>query len=231
MMYEGADRFRNPPAIRSIKKGAAMTRLLTLMLVLAVAAAAQAQVNHPYNEVGIYTVERPDGCEGAQVDIPAMTQVTCYVVLTNPYNESLGRPITTIGAVEFALGLSSGVVLMGAQVPWTAVGFPPLPPDYVLSGQVPVVDGFFTIMVLTLMPTTANPAFVHLLPVQDTPQTIAGEMAVFDFDDGYSANVMHPVSGSADVPVFAINWDGDLSFCETVPDETASFGGVKALYR
>jgi len=31
--------------------------------------------------------------------------------------------------------------------------------------------------------------------------------------------------------VFAVNWDGDLSFCETVPDQGMSFGAVKALYR
>jgi hypothetical protein len=67
--------------------------------------------------------------------------------------------------------------------------------------------------------------------VQNTPQSIPGQMAFTDFDDGYSLHVMHPVSGSHDVPVFALNWPGEFPFGETVPQRDESFGGVKALYR
>ena len=84
---------------------------------------------------------------------------------------------------------------------------------------------------MTLMSAVGDPALLYLQPVQNAPQWMPGEMALADFDDGYSLHVMHPVSGSSDVPVFALNWPGEFPFGETVPARDASFGGVKALYR
>ena len=208
-----------------------VARGLVLALLTALAAGATAQINHPYNEVGIYTVERPDGCETAEVTVPVMTEFTCYVVLTNPYNEALGRPVATLGGFQFRLELPTDVYLMSAQVPWGSMTFPPLAPDFAFGGEAPVTEHGCTLVVLTLMPATADPALVYLVPVQDSPPAIPGEMVFTDFDDSDSLQVMHPVSGSFDVPVFAINWDGDLSFCETVPGAGISFGAVKALYR
>ena len=52
-----------------------MGRMLTICCALAIAAGAQAQINHPYNEVGIYTVEQPVGCETAQIDVAPVTSV------------------------------------------------------------------------------------------------------------------------------------------------------------
>ena len=47
-----------------------MIRMVILIMILMLAGAANAQINHPYNEVGIYTVEQPDGCAAAQIDVP-----------------------------------------------------------------------------------------------------------------------------------------------------------------
>ncbi|MFO7608029.1 MAG: hypothetical protein R6X35_02350, partial [Candidatus Krumholzibacteriia bacterium] len=80
-----------------------MNRLAALIAVLVLAGTAAAQINHPYNEVGIYTVEQPVGVAETEVDAPANVEFDCYVVLTNPYNETLGRPITTVGGMEFNL--------------------------------------------------------------------------------------------------------------------------------
>ncbi len=208
-----------------------MTRLLTVLLVLTAAASAHAQVNHPYNEVGIYTVDNPDGCSAAQVDAPAGTTFTCYVVLTNPYSDTIGAPITEIGGYDYRLDWSADLYVLEAQPPPGTYNFPGFVPEAVLGTDVPVVAGRCTLMTMRIMPAATGPIFLYLGPVQNAPQTIPGEMAFVGFDDEFVAHVMHPVSGSFDVPVFAINWDGDLSFCETVPDEGVSFGGVKALYR
>ncbi len=45
--------------------------------VAGLAAGAQAQVNHPYNELGIYTVPDPDGCAAAQIDVATAPAVHC----------------------------------------------------------------------------------------------------------------------------------------------------------
>lgn len=207
-----------------------MRTLLALGATLALAASAAAQINHPYNEVGIYTVEQPVGCETAQIDVPAATAFTCYVVLSNPYNESLDRPVTTVGGYDFRLELPAHVYLLSAD-------FSPCPPpwhtglDFLFGCELPVADGGVRLLGLTLMAMTTDPYLVHLAPIQGSPQYITGEMTFTDYDDGFSHHVMRPVSGSHDVPVFAINWDGDLSFCETVAARDESFGGVKALYR
>ena len=207
-----------------------MGRLLAICCVLAFAAGAQAQINHPYNEVGIYTVEQPVGCETAQIDVPPVTPFTCYVVLTNPHNETLDRPVTTVGGYEFRLEIPGTVYLTQADFgpcmpPWFTG------PDFLVGCPLPVTDGYVRLLGLRLMAMTGGPDLVYLTPVRDAPQSISGEMAFWDLDDDFSLHVMHPVSGSHDLPVFAINWDGELSFCETVPTRDASFGEVKALYR
>ena len=206
-----------------------MTRWLMLIAMLELAAGATAQINHPYNEVGIYTVPDPVGCEAAQIDVATSTRFTCYLVLINPYNETLGRPVTTVSGFEFRVETPPDLYLLTAepqpQTGWTSLS------DFIYGGLLPVSGGYCTLLTLTMLSGTDAPQFVSLLPVQDAPQIVPGEIVFTDFDDGYSLHVMHPVSGSFDVPVFAVNWDGDLSFCETVPATTTSFGALKALYR
>ncbi len=72
-----------------------------------------------------------------------------------------------------------------------------------------------TLLRLTLMTTAAGPSFLYLVPVRDASPIDPGP-------DGLRRRlrrsarqpfVMDPVSGGFDVPVFAINGDGELSFC------------------
>ena len=191
---------------------------------------AGAQINHPYNEVGIYTVEHPDGVAETEIDAPAEVMVDCYIVLTNPYNEALGRPIATVGGFEFNLTMPDGVYLLSIMFLPPSVGWP-TGPDYLIGCEAPVTDGACTLANLTLMSATGGPDLLYLQPVQFAPQSIPGQMVFTDFDDDFSMHVMHPVSGSHDVPVFALNWEGELPFGETVPARAESFGTVKALYR
>jgi hypothetical protein len=206
-----------------------MIRLLSLVILAALAAGASAQLNHPYNEVGIHTVPDPVGCETAQVAAAPFTTFTAYVVLTNPYNDDLGRPVTTVGGFEFSLQVPPSVFVLSAQYPPGCVGFPPPPPDFITGCDTPVSAGAAVLMTFVFMPTTVETVFFHLGPLQTMPPFFPGQMAFAD--DDFSVHVMHPVSGSADVPVFAVNWDGEMSFCATIPARDAAFGSVKALYR
>ncbi|MFO7608027.1 MAG: hypothetical protein R6X35_02340 [Candidatus Krumholzibacteriia bacterium] len=209
-----------------------MRILPVLIATLALAGAAAAQINHPYNEVGIYTVEQPDGCATARVEVPVGGEFWCYLVLTNPWNEALDRPVTTVGGFEFRLGIPEGVIVLASVYPpfhiddcfgcW---------PDFRVGANMPVNNGFRTLMPFQIMVTTGEPVFLSMAPTAVTPSSIPGEIVFTDYDDDFSLQVMHPVSGSFDVPVFAINWDGDLSFCQTVPLRDESFGSLKALYR
>ncbi len=212
-----------------------MTRWITLLALLALAAGARAQGGGPTNTVGLYMVEDPDGCATAQVDAPAGTTFTCYMVLTNPWNENVERPVSVVSGFEFRLGLPSDLVLVDAWEPPLNTGDGALP-EFIYAVNLPVVDGRCRLMYFRIMSMTDEPRFLSLGPVQDAPVSIPGRMAYVDDMDGamvWPDNLvgMDPVSGSPDVPVFAVNWDGALSFCETVPDEGISFGAVKALYR
>jgi len=208
-----------------------MIKLFTCLALLALAAGAQAQINHPYNELGIYAVPDPDGCATAQIDVPPLTVFNCWVVLTSPWNEDLGRPVATVGGIEFRLVVPGDVYLLGVDYGMCIPPFTPTLPDFLVGCATPVVDGRATLLGLTLMAMLASPSFLYLSPVQDAPQTFPGQIAFSDYDDDWSLHVMYPVSGGFDVPVFAINWDGELSFCETVPDAGMAFGALKALYR
>ena len=207
-----------------------MIRLPVLLIASLLATAACAQINHPHSEVGIYTVEHPQGVLETEIVAPANVMVDCYLVLTNPYNEALGGPVTTVGGFEVRLEMPAGVYLLSIRFPpggnWWWGG-----PDFLIGCEAPVVDGCCTLATMTIMSVTGAADVLFVLPVQDAPQTIPGEFIFTDFDDAFSPHVMHPVSGSFDVPVFALNWDGEFPFGETVPVRDATFGGVKALYR
>ena len=204
--------------------------LLLFCILLGLAGAAGAQINQPHNELGLYTVPDPDGCATAQVDVAAGITFTCYLVLTNPWNEALDRPVANVGGFEFRLGIPSDVYLISDDLPPCPTCFV-TPPDYIWPASVPVMDGCCSLVAFHLMSVTDEPRFLSLGPIQDSAQSIPGQMAFTDQDDQYSLQAMRPISGSPDVPVFAVNWDGDLSFCETVPDAGMSFGAFKALYR
>lgn len=207
-----------------------MKPLLALITILALTGTTAAQINHPYNEVGIYTVPDPDGCATAQADMAAMDQVTCYLVLSAPYNLARARPVTAVGGVECRYVLPDGVfVLSGQYPPGTWPPCFPGPGELLFACNAPVVDGHCVLYTMTLMSLDGAPGFIHLAPF--VAPSIPDRMVFTDYDDDFALQAMDPVSGSFDVPVFAINWGGDLSFCETVPVRNESFGGVKALFR
>ena len=208
-----------------------MIRLLLVVLFAVIATGANAQLNHPHNEIGLYTVPNPVGCEAAQVAAAPFTPFTVYVVLTNPYNAELERPVTTVGGFEFSLDVPSSVLVLSAQYPPGCIWMPPPPPDYQSGCPVPVTGGAAVLMTMMFMPTTGETVFLHVGPLVTMPPSLPGAIAFADADDDLSLHVMHPVSGRFDVPVFAINWSGEMSFCETIPARAESFGGVKALYR
>jgi hypothetical protein len=208
-----------------------MIRPLPVVMLAMLVTGASAQLNHPYNEVGVYTVPDPVGCETAQVAVAPFTPFTVYVVLTNPYNAELERPVTTVGGFEFSLDVPSSVFVLGAQYPPGCIWMPPPPPDYQSGCPVPVTGGVAVLMTISFMPLTGETVFLLLGPLVTMPPSLPGAMAFADPDDDLSLHVMHPVSGSFEVPVFAINWYGEMSFCETIPARAKSFGGVKALYR
>jgi len=204
--------------------------LLSLSIPLALAGVAVGQINHAHNEVGIYAVPDPEGCASAQVGAAPWTPFTCYLVLTNLWNEDLDRPVTTFGGAEFRLGIPPDGLVLGAVLPPRSTDGPDLP-DFAFGASIPVVDAAVVVVTFTLLTTSTDPRMLFLTPTESWPPSIPGHMIFTDYDDGFSMQIMHPVSGSFDVPVFAINWDGELSFCETVPDEGMSFGSLKALYR
>ena len=208
--------------------------LLFLSLSLPLAGVAVGQINHVYNEVGIYAVPDPDGCASAQIDIAPLTGFQCYVVLTNPWNDDLDRPVSTIGFINLYLPPPDGVWLLGATMPplstwdcWDCpLGYLWFPVDCTVTGQSVVLT------TLTMLVEGPGPYLLFMSPPPPGfGSEFPGEMTYYETDGDHPVHVMDPVSGSFDVPVFAINWDGDLSFCETVPDEGTSFGSLKALYR
>ncbi|MBE0567971.1 MAG: hypothetical protein IH621_18600 [Krumholzibacteria bacterium] len=204
-----------------------------MLVLLLLQGEAAAQINHPYNEVGIYAVPDPEGCATAQIDVAPMTPFTCWVVLTAPWNENLGRPVPTVAGIQFRLELPGDVMLLAVDYGACVPPLTPMLPEFWTPCSTPVAAGRATLLGLTLMATTSGPAFVHMSPVRQSSPMLPDQMAFSDADGVWPDNIfaMHPISGSHDVPVFAINWDGDLSFCETVPLRAESFGGLKALYR
>lgn len=211
-----------------------MIRVISLLFVLLPAAGASAQINHPHNEFGLFAVPDPDGCATAQIDVSAGSIFTAYLVLTSPWNDQLDRPVATIGGLEFRFVMPDGVALLGLVWPPFTEASPS--PDgnaieYLVGMRAPVTGDSVVLATCTLLLETGGSGFFYLRPVSNAPASIPGSMAFTDYDDDFALLAMYPVSGSPDVPVFAVNWQGDLSFCETVPDEVISFGAVKSLYR
>ena len=213
------------------RKGESMIRRLTLFAVLMLAAGATAQINQPHNEFGMYAVPDPEGCATAQIDVSAGSWFTAYLVLTSPWNDELDQPVATIGAVEFKFVMPDGVALLGMVWPPFSEWWPSPDGEYLVGMHAPVTGDRVVLVTCTLLAQSADPSFFYLRPVETAPASIPGSMAFTDYDHDYALLAMVPVSGSPDVPVFAVNWEGDLSFCETVPDRETSFGSLQALYR
>ncbi len=201
-------------------------RSLTLLLsVLLIAAAAPVRggLADLENAIGLYTAIPDDLDEAGSLAIyegdPGAFPV--YVVLTNPYNQHTGAPISRIGGFEFRLELPSNVMLLNAALPPQSTNFMS-PPNFVVGANVPVYGNAGTLATLTLGEFTGTGGRVRLSPVSG-PQSIPGSLAVTDFNDDFSLSAAVPSSGNLDAPVFCI-------FCRQY-DEASTWGGVKTLFR
>jgi hypothetical protein len=205
-----------------------MKRFLVLTAIMALSvgiANAQPYVYEHNNEIGIYTTQNPTA-DGAQAQarysgIPG--QVAAYVVLTNPFNDLLGTPISTVGGFELFVGIPAGVFLLGATFPAGTVNFATAP-DFLCGANIPVVDSHCTLITLNLGAFSMTPGFLYVKPVQNTPQSVAGEMAITDLADDFRISVAYPVSGDHEAPVFGL-------WTDVVPTEDASWGEIKSMFR
>ncbi len=195
--------------------------LSALLLGLVVAPTAQAGLTDLENAIGLYTAVPRDldnvsdltSYEGSPGTFPV------YVVITQPYNENTGGAISRLGGFEFRVELPSNVFLLGAELPPLSANFKS-PPEFLVGTNIPVSGDAATLVTLTLGEFTGTFGRVLLAPV-DTP-SIAGSLAVADYNDEFSLSAAVPSSGSLDKPVFCF-------YC-LQNAEQRTWGGVKSLY-
>ena len=207
-----------------------MKRFLVLFAVMTLCVGvANAQYIYEHNnEIGIYTDPNPTAATAQDLATYSGApggSIMAYVVLTNPYNNNINAPISTIGGFEFRIVVPANVYLLGAALPPNSTNFANQP-DFLCGSNAPVVDSHVTLLTLTLGEFTGTPSFIYLTPVQEAPQSVPGEMAITDYNDDFSISVAYPVSGDHLEPVFGL-FTGDA----VVPTDDASWGEVKNLYR
>jgi hypothetical protein len=185
---------------------------------------------HP-NEVGLYTTPDGYGATGTyEIGVP----VNVYLVLTKPTDMGTGMPMNAIRAFECVLTFAppGNVFLLGDVLPPGSINIGDT--FNILDGYLeyivgmpddwPIVNESVVLVELLFLSASNSPVEVMLGPT--SPPCIPNEMAFVSHDFGppYGCTIMHPVSGSHDVPVFLFNG-------EAIPVESESFGSVKALFR
>ena len=202
--------------------------IFALMMLVAGAANAQQYIYEHQNEIGIYTTEVPTGlienqdAETSYTGAPGGA-IMAYVVLTNPWNQNTNAPISLVGGFEFHLYLPSNVFLLGQVLPPSSTNFATAP-DFYVGCAAPVANGACTLIALTLGEFTGTPGYISMGPVTTLAPSVPDNMAVTDYNDDFSISLAYPVSGSFDLPVFGM-------YQPVVPNDDASWGGVKSLYR
>jgi len=190
-----------------------------------------AEPTHP-NEVGLYTTPDGYGATGTyEVGVP----VDVYLVLTKPTYLDGGLPFDNVSAFDGQLNFNpiGGIFKLGEIFPdhdraWNIGDADHIEQGYleyivVWPEDAPVINDCFVLISFSFMNTNAWPVEVTLSPC--SLPTIDGQMCFLSWDFGDShLEIMHPVSGSNEAPVFIFNG-------AAVPVETESFGSVKALYR
>ena len=164
------------------------------------------------------------------IESGAYTTVEVFMVVTNPYNESEGRPMVSITGIEFAYTLADLTVL---GTTWansaTALDVATVPGDHIVGWGVPVatVDNVIQLGSKSVLLMVADAREVHLSVISTIP-SIPGSMAILDADPGSGDGLqaLFPSSGDLANPVFGFN-TGDT----IVATESTSFDGLKALYR
>ncbi len=190
---------------------------LIVVVCLALAGAALAAPN----EIGIYTAPTADPAEASYNGTPG--SFTAYVVLTDPVSDHTGLPIATVGGFEFRLNLPANVFLLNTMFPPATTNFA-TSPEFLCGANIPVVDGRATLITLTVGEFSGTPGEVFMAPVFVAPPSVAGNIAITDYDDDFRISVAHPSSGSFDAAVFGV-------YMGVVPTEDTAWGEVKALFR
>jgi hypothetical protein len=205
--------------------------LFAVMMLCAGVANAQFIFEHN-NEIGIYTTAFPtaDNAQEMATYSGAPGQIFAYVVLTNPYNTNTNAPITSVGGFEFKLVLPANVFLLNAAMPPSSTNFA-TSPEFLAGTNAPVVDNRVTLLSLTLGEFSGTPSRIYLTPVVAAPQSVAGEMAITDFNDDFRISVAYPVSGDPALPVFGLWTPPAGEEGGVVPTSDAAWGDVKSLFR
>ncbi|RKZ14272.1 hypothetical protein DRQ50_09220 [bacterium] len=198
----------------------ARTVMITLALAVLVAGTTLAELD---NAIGIYH-PLPTGTDNLMdhtnyTGQPGAFQV--YAVLTNPNNDNTGTPIANLGGFEFRLELPGAVALTGVQLPASCTNFLS-PPEFLVGANLPVIGGMVTLATISLAEMSGQKSSIYLAPVNSVA-SIPGAMAIADADDEFSLSEAVPASGGFDVPVFGLYF--------VPPEEDASWGRVKTLYR
>lgn len=187
------------------------------------------------NRIGMYTTA---DAAAAYLESPTLfVPVDIHFVVSNPEFAD-GSPFPNINAFEFmvvANPASGSWIRLGESLPPNAFD---LAPDDVVNGTfqysvgwpvegpLPIVNGMVKVMTWSVMFTAATPVRFTMSPITWAPQSVPGMLAVNHTDGTGTATLAGcmPASGAFDVPVFA-------AFDTTIPVESETFGGVKALFR
>jgi len=70
----------------------------------------------------------------------------------------------------------------------------------------------------------ADPGQIFISPVLEPAPSVPDNIAITDYDDGFSISVANPSSGDFALPIFGI-------YMSVVPAQDASWGEVKTLFR
>jgi hypothetical protein len=196
---------------------------------LMVSGAGFSQTEFP-NEVGIYLNEEGTGPTGVYTNV--LEAVDVYVVLLRPTDVDApggGEPLEWVQSFEFMLHFDNPAPLVvttiilpgGALNIGDAYNFNLGYLEFIVGvpNPRPVVDEAISLVGIRFLPIEIGVTEVRMGPT--SVPTVPGEMLFLDPDDH---QIMYPISGSQEDPVFIFNG-------EAVPVENQSFGSVKALFR
>ncbi|MCP4290807.1 MAG: hypothetical protein GY780_03110 [bacterium] len=178
-----------------------------------------------YNQLGFYT----DGdMSGTSVSgVAPYGQVSCFLVISNPWNTDTDQSIDSIGGFEYSITLDDGLLILSTDFVGDALDIDSSNTNDIvgIGNPYPVgAGGYIHIATKVVMyqVTDGEPKFIKLGPA--VPATNPGYMVILDGNGSGDEINMHPSSGDWDDPVFGFNGT-------VVANEETSFGNLKALYR
>lgn len=205
----------------------AVTWIATLSLLAP--SSSIAEPTHP-NEVGLYLT--PDGL-GATGTYEVAQPVVVYLVVTKPTDLETGLPHIGASDFECQLNFNPYGTLFAVQVDFPSQNISYGDLNGIGEGHMefiidaysgyPVIDESVVLVRIVFVQVVAEVIEVTLGPINiSRSPTVPGQM-VYRSGNGH-LEIMHPVSGSMDAPVFIFNG-------AAVAVDQESFGSVKASYR